>query len=1455
MENRDLQPNDPVYDFKIEKPEMCATSMACSVKTDCLACANTGCVWIEWDHPTKPEHLPLCISKSHFLGASFRPFPRAGKMLFWQKHQKLTCSGNRNARKEQLFMHFLTSLEFEDLLEMSDRSLMEFQRFCSNYMREALEKEEPLPFWTQLFNRLLPVLKKRLSNGSFLFGTIGSFAFDSCPMTDLLLDSMLEPEAEEFYSFWMLEHGRWSSRILGSMHIEDETERLQKVQRLLELADTGMKTAGKLGIDLHVRNPSGLILHLLNEKLAARDSKMSRLMIPFARPVINEWEYASGKGNRQLRVERTPLSSSLMISDSVQLPPDEDIVKLLIEHGAKPSLITPQGNSALEIAYDTRVKFPESIDRIIDYLFSIEPEPLCSIYYAFLYSKNNDVNRLKTCVSQHPTLLDAIVVAEDGTDHLDRNSAPASLLQAAIDSDQTQITNYLISATKAHNKPLVWGPKPFVGPISNSNLRLVQLMVRLGCKDALGSQGVHDALRDAMMAFARSSAERFADALAILNLFVTGVDVTTAANGNSLAPIDILIHILSNNLDTAMFDEKLSFYYRHSPRMEPFYRVVRPLHTDAANLRPTLLSYAEIDFALRGRRYLLPSLTETMDLYQLTFDESRRADSETDSRRNLISMLWMLLYQVHQLNGKVNSQQQRRDLAEFMIKLESTVDSALIRSVFLSLSSRNVPPTPYGIHSLFNLESIQLFMRELMSLSPQQITTGLAVAAVRNYFWNDLISKLGSGLSLILEPENFESVFLELKSYVQVSALPNQEVILLLNRFSDNLDTRFAGAATVIKAISDGSGFKYYLNAKFKIMNSETWKIEYNAEKTLEKFIDGLTVSLSFKEWSESESVITERYIRYVSSVFKGNNQYHIKLRETVLLQYAIKINQDHGVNPVTVKDRSAKQMLSKTSAEQLFVISAIDAFCSLPTQRKVDSCANLLQAELSAFNYISLVSGTCHKAELTNVLIRAVVSSLTTVDLEHRRPVGKRNVFDGFAVIGGFFLNLFNNELRMKAELDKLETVVPRKGKARAAKPDQESGSVVDSAEDSISKALSALPTVTIQDELADESGIESIDQPARSADKGSSRSNTFCKSTISTLNQFIPSVLLSADQEADFTYSAMSKFNFDPTKLIHNMIEGFATRFNVDFAYAEQPEAFLERVSYQLSVTILDKSYWQKPDLLFSYFTFKSADPKNAKLIEVFKRWVRAVTRLSDESPNDIRYKDEENVKGFEFESIHTRTSQSILRIWQDEEHKISEMTDDPLSLFLIGEYSDGSCQRISSDREYNVGLLGYVVNGNTKLIALDQDPETKIFKGRAAIRLLHYKSVESSQDEPILVLESPYRGLYKGKDMDLEELQRKLLNRAKLIQAAFLKQDINMRLIFKSEEYGRAMRLNMCDRTESIPADATIEMIQGLAPFVYSDFARAQSVTPGFVYPLPQSTAFCLVTKDTHQFLPDE
>eukprot|EP00743_Colponemidia_sp_Colp-15_P000489 GILK01000553.1.p1 GENE.GILK01000553.1~~GILK01000553.1.p1 ORF type:complete len:636 (-),score=150.41 GILK01000553.1:139-2046(-) len=635
-------------------------------------------------------------------------------------------------------------------------------------------------------------------------------------------------------------------------------------------------------------------------------------------------------------------------------------------------------------------------------------------------------------------------------------------------------------------------------------------------------------------------------------------------------------------------------------------------------------------------------------------------------------------------------------------------------------------------------------------------------------------------------------------------------------------------------------------------MNSETWKIESHAEKTLEKFVDGLTVSMGMSEWSKKKSAITERYVRYVSSVFKGNNQYHIKLREAVLLQYAIKFNQEHGVDPATVQDRSVKQMLSKTSAEQLFIVTAIDAFCALSTQSGLapDSCANLAQAELSVFNYLSLVSGTCHRAELTNVLIRAVVSSLTTVDLNNHRPVGK-NGFNGFAVIGGFLLNLFDNELRMKETLDAMETVVPRKGKARAARPDQEPSSAVGSQDESIPKASTALSALRIQDEMTD----ESIQQSVRSsADKGSARYDKFCKSTISTLNQFIPSIVLSADQ-ADFTYDEMSKLNFDPTKLIHNMIEGFARRFNVDFAFAEQPEAFLERVSYQLSATILDKSYWQKPDLLFTYFTFKSADPKNDKLLEVFKRWVRAVTRLSDESPNDIRYKDEQNIKGFQFESIHARTSESILRIWQDEDHKIPEMTDDPLSLFLIGEYSDGSCQRISSGREYNVGLMGYVVNGNTKLIPLDQDPETKIFKGRAAIRLLHYKSGLMNQDEPILVLESPYKGMYKGKDMSSEELQRKLLNRAKLIQAAFLKQDINMRLIFKTEDYGKAVRVNMCDRTESIPADSTIEMIQGLAPFVYSDFARAQSSTPDFVYPLPQPTAFCLVTKDTNEFLPDE
>jgi hypothetical protein len=75
----------------------------------------------------------------------------------------------------------------------------------------------------------------------------------------------------------------------------------------------------------------------------------------------------------------------------------------------------------------------------------------------------------------------------------------------------------------------------------------------------------------------------------------------------------------------------------------------------------------------------------------------------------------------------------------------------------------------------------------------------------------------------------------------------------------------------------------------------------------------------------------------------------------------------------------------------------------------------------------------------------------------------------------------------------------------------------------------------------------------------------------------------------------------------------------------------------------------------------------------------------------------------------------------------------TDDPYHLLLCGTEVQGSCQNIDGDPSHNKGLLGYLMNGQTRLLAV-VDGQGAIV-ARALIRLLW------DGEKPVLFLEALY------------------------------------------------------------------------------------------------------------------
>jgi hypothetical protein len=76
----------------------------------------------------------------------------------------------------------------------------------------------------------------------------------------------------------------------------------------------------------------------------------------------------------------------------------------------------------------------------------------------------------------------------------------------------------------------------------------------------------------------------------------------------------------------------------------------------------------------------------------------------------------------------------------------------------------------------------------------------------------------------------------------------------------------------------------------------------------------------------------------------------------------------------------------------------------------------------------------------------------------------------------------------------------------------------------------------------------------------------------------------------------------------------------------------------------------------------------------------------------------------------------------------------TDDPCDMLLMGTEVDGSCLSVAGSPVNSKGLVGTILDGKNRMIAL-KDPETGVIKGRMTLRLMKERS------KPALFLEKYY------------------------------------------------------------------------------------------------------------------
>ena len=155
-----------------------------------------------------------------------------------------------------------------------------------------------------------------------------------------------------------------------------------------------------------------------------------------------------------------------------------------------------------------------------------------------------------------------------------------------------------------------------------------------------------------------------------------------------------------------------------------------------------------------------------------------------------------------------------------------------------------------------------------------------------------------------------------------------------------------------------------------------------------------------------------------------------------------------------------------------------------------------------------------------------------------------------------------------------------------------------------------------------------------------------------------------------------------------------------------------------------------WRKPQLLLEYCSMHSSSPEVQNL---FRRFLRALWGLSNETVDDIRYKDEGNLRHLKM------LPPQLLNDWIEgrlhDTGKLLPGYTDPQTIFMMGEDSN-TCMGIRSRQKgTNRGLLSFLLHGNNRILGV-KDASGKLI-ARATVLLLF----DIMTNQPVLFVETPY------------------------------------------------------------------------------------------------------------------
>ncbi len=155
-----------------------------------------------------------------------------------------------------------------------------------------------------------------------------------------------------------------------------------------------------------------------------------------------------------------------------------------------------------------------------------------------------------------------------------------------------------------------------------------------------------------------------------------------------------------------------------------------------------------------------------------------------------------------------------------------------------------------------------------------------------------------------------------------------------------------------------------------------------------------------------------------------------------------------------------------------------------------------------------------------------------------------------------------------------------------------------------------------------------------------------------------------------------------------------------------------------------------WRKPQLLLEYCSMHSSSPEIQNL---FRRFLRALWGISNETVDDIRYKDEGNLRHLKL------LPPRLLHDWiegrvQSTGKSLPGYTD-PQTVFMMGEDSN-TCMGIRSRQKgTNRGLLSFLLHGNNRILGI-KDASGKLVARATALLLF-----DTMTNQPVLFVETPY------------------------------------------------------------------------------------------------------------------